>query len=426
MVKIPLARFASGMPEGAFPTTLALLLRVLFQALTFVLVSRRLGVESYGQFVAVVALAVLLAPLATAGTEFILLRMIALNQAIARIAIGAGLCVVASAGTAVASLAFLLCAAILPDLSWLVLACVVLSDVLLIPITDLGWRSFQGAANMRAAAALRLVPASARFLAALVFALPSRQADLETWACLYAAGSAAAAVIVLGITCRHFGRPATNRSLLAKGLREGWYFAANGVSERITNDADKFMTAALGGASAAGAYAAGYRIVEIFNVPLASVIMASNAKIFRAGADGPIRDALRGLLLVVVAYGIAVAVVLIAAAGFVKVLLGPDFGTAEPAVMALSCLPLLYGIRCSLWLALAATGRHSARTTAQFAVAVLNVGANAALIPVLGWVGAVCATLGSEFLLCVMFVFGLRRKPGLAKCDPLPADDRTG
>jgi O-antigen/teichoic acid export membrane protein len=77
-------------------------------------------------------------------------------------------------------------------------------------------------------------------------------------------------------------------------------------------------------------------------------------------------------------------------------------------VAALSLLPLLYGIRSTLWLALAATGRHRLRTSAQCVIAVVNVVANIMLIPGLGWVGAVCATLGSEAILAGIFAWGLR------------------
>jgi O-antigen/teichoic acid export membrane protein len=408
VLKHPLARLLRTLPDGTLGTTVALLARVVIQAFTFILISRELGAGGYGGFVGVVAISVLVAPLSSLGFEFMMLRAIALDQASAARAVGTGIAVVAVVGPVVCLSAWAVCALMLPGIPWLVILPVVVADALLGPFVDVCWRAFQGADMMRRAATIRVVPAVARCGAAVICVWQPGTASAANWAMLYLAGSLSAAMFVITITRARFGTLAVDMSLFRRRLGDSWHFSANVATERVTNDADKFLLASLGGASAAGIYGAAYRIVEIFSVPIAAVVLSANAGAFRAGGIGGIGGVLRRLLIVVGLYGVMAAAILHAGAGLVQILLGPGFAASSHVVAALSLLPLLYGIRSTLWLALAATGRHRLRTSAQCVVAVVNVVANIMLIPGLGWVGAVCATLGSEAILAGIFAWGLR------------------
>jgi len=405
-----LATFTRWVPRDTVGTTTALLARIGLQSLTFILISRELGAEGYGLLVGVISIGIVVAPLSSLGIEFIMLRAIALDQAGAPRAIGTSLTTVTLLGPLCCVIAWSICIAMLPNVGFGLMWPILLAEVLLGPVIDICWRAFQGADRMTRAATMRLLPAATRCAFAVLLVLIPGAASPDQWALLYLCASGVAALILLIMTYKHFGAFRFDSSMLRGGVRQSWHFSANVLTERITNDADKFLLAGLGGSLAAGVYGAGYRIVEIFSVPVASVILGANAQVFRAGATAgnEAARALRRLVVLVLVYGIGSGVVLWLGARFVPMLLGEDFAVTSSVIAALAALPLLYGLRSSLWLGLAATGTHGYRTGAQAAIATLNVVANALLIPRFGWIGAVCATLGSEAALTALFALRLR------------------
>jgi len=256
---------------------------------------------------------------------------------------------------------------------------------------------------------VRLLLATVRCLAAAAFVLWSGQMATQDWAVLYLSATLIAAVVALGAVRYSFGPLTVDLALFRQSAGQSWHFSANVVTERVTNDADKFLLASIGSNTMAGVYGAGYRVVEMFIVPIVSVILSMNSRMFRAAASGKEEAwrATRGLLGLVSLYAVLAALVLYCAAPYASLVLGDDFEASSAVMTTLAALPLLYGLRSTLWLALASAGLHGFRTITQACIAALNIGGNLALIPTLGWAGAAYTTLGCELILVAAFALKL-------------------
>jgi O-antigen/teichoic acid export membrane protein len=98
----------------------------------------------------------------------------------------------------------------------------------------------------------------------------------------------------------------------------------------------------------------------------------------------------------------------------VELLYGADYDRADEALMILAPAIAFHGIMHVAALLLVAQNRQLLMAAIQGVVAVLNIAANVALIPVLSLEGAAISALGSQVLLGVLFlVYGARTAGGV-------------
>lgn len=384
---------------GTVVTAGALLLRAAAQAGTFLLLARHFAPEAYGQFVALVCVGVLLAPIVTAGTEYVIVAMVATRRAGTDECLGNGLMVLAGlAPLGILCAALYVQFALAPTTGWLAVSLFLVSELLCVPVLELAWRAYQAEQRMGMVGALRAAPAVLKFIAAGLLALGVYAPLMVNWAVAYAVASASTALVALGFAARHYGVRAPRPAHCWRAAREGWPFAGYSVAERTTNDVDKLLLASLAGAGSAGVYAAGYRLVEVFIMPLMAGLMTVNATIYRLGGASPraLRQYVVKLAGLMTGYGVVGAAALIAGADLVVTLLGTAYGESAQVLRTLALLPLLYGLRVLLGFGLAAVGRQLTRMTVQGVSAVLCIGLCLLAIPRFGVIGAACATVMTE------------------------------
>lgn len=396
--------------KGTFAMTAGMTLRTVGQAAVFLVVARVLGVEAYGAYVAVLALATGLGGLVGLGTPMIMLRDIARDPAISNEGWGRTLAALFVTAPPLFVIFMLVAWVVLPkQVDWVVVVCLGTAEIVLAPLVLAAIQLYQGHERMGRAARLALVPILPRIVAALLlfpFSLvwPMPATPLMAWSFLYLLAAVTAAGYSLWLVRRDFGiRNKMRVSGLRNSIRQGWAFSAGGAAQKIYVDVDKVMLARLASLEAAGIYSAAYRVVDMASVPLLSFFSAAAPRFFRAGQDGTrhvARFALRVLPIPMI-YALGVGVTLYMLAGMLPLILGGGFASAADALRWLVWVPLLTTPRRFLQNAFGASGRQQVNVLVVVCGSVLNVGLNLWAIPAWGWRGAIGATYAAEFAMCV-------------------------
>ena len=400
---------------GTFTTSIGLVVRAACQAATFLIIARTFGPGEYGQFVAIVCVGVLLAPVVTAGIEYVAVMQVATGRAGAAEVAGCALVTLALLGPpgviAAVSYVHVVIDATLDYRSLLLLLG---AEILLVPMLEIAWRVCQAHEQMGLVGFLRALPAMLKLGAATLFAGGVLETTLPTWAAAYCAATLLATATGMGLLVRRYGIARPGSGALRVAAAQGWSFAAYSIAERMTNDADKIVLSSLSGAQSVGLYSAAYRVIEVFQMPLMAMLMTFNAALYKAGALG--RAALQNLMTRLAAltllYGALAAGIVLLGARYLGVILGESFQPSVPLAVALAPLPLCYGLRVLFGLGLAALGHQVQRMMVQYGAAVLSVVLCLLAIGRYGVMGAVYATLTVEIAsVIVMLVLLIRARP---------------
>lgn len=387
--------------SGTAITASTLLVRAACQAGTFLLVARALEPAAYGQFVALVCVGILVAPLVTAGTEYVLVSLVATHRASTASCLGCGvqtLALLAPFGIALAAVYVGLALDLTVATSWVLFLLV--SEILLVPLLELCWRAWQANEAMGMAGALRASPALTKLAAAGLLSAGAFESSIANWAGAYALATTLAVLGALWITQQRHGVHFDGAAVVWRRVREAWPFALYSLAERSTNDVDKLLLASLSGPRDAGLYAAAYRLVEVFIMPVMAALMTMNTAIYRAGATtGPeLSRLLWRLASGIVVYGLLSAGAIVFGTDLVVPLLGADYAGSETPLAALSLLPLCYGLRVLFGFGLASRGRQLARMLVQCFAATTGLVLCLVAIPRYGLTGAALATLATEVI----------------------------
>ncbi|MFN3595955.1 MAG: oligosaccharide flippase family protein [Rubricoccaceae bacterium] len=173
---------------------------------------------------------------------------------------------------------------------------------------------------------------------------------------------------------------------------------------------DQVMIEAMLGRAAAGQYAQAYRLLEAMSLVPAILVQGMifprlSGLVARGEARAGRRLYRRGLAGLLLLAAAAAAVVYAAAPWLVRLLTAdPAF---DPAAGALRVLVLTFPFTCAkdlAFVACLAQRQHRLPIAAFGAAAVLNVGLNAGLIPVLGITGAALTTVAVEAVVAAVLV----------------------
>jgi O-antigen/teichoic acid export membrane protein len=401
--------------KGTLAMTAGLGLRTLGQAAVFLIVARVLGVEAYGAYSAVLALAMTTGGFVSLGAAVIMLRETARD--IDSFAESWGRTLAAWTVTAPMLFAIYLSLAwaILPGgTGWIIVVCLGAAEILFAPLTQATIQAYQGHERIGRAARIVLAPILPRLAAATMLPLvlilaPSMR--LPIWTALYLLATAVATVYTLRLLQHDFGlRLAVHWRGLAQVLREGWPFAVGSAAQKVYVDIDKLMLARMTTLETTGAYSAAYRVVDMANVPLISFFAAAAPRFFRTGGDGArcaIRYAWRMLPLPLL-YALAVSVGLYLMARLLPWVLGAGFAQAVEVLSWLAWLPLVNLVWS--FLRFIAIGSNQQRMVLHVLIsgAILNFSLNLWLIMSMGWRGAVIATYVTELAMIALLVFALK------------------
>jgi O-antigen/teichoic acid export membrane protein len=393
--------------------------RLVLQAVYFLLIARALGVEQYGAFVGAVSLAALVAPFSSLGTGFILIKNVARDRANFAHYWGAAMILTVFSG------AILVCLVLLASLGiWSnslplrVLLLIGVSDIIFVRVLELSAQAFTAIEVLRKNSELYVVLSVARTFAAVVAIAAMHSPTAVSWAVLYALSAFVAMIYSIFTVVRTFGMPDLQLRLSLSEFKEGVYFAVSQASQTIYNDIDKTMLVRFSGLGATGIYGAAYRIVDVSFAPVGALVYAAFPRFFRHGEDGISGSArfARRLIPYAAGYGTLAASFLYLTSPLLPMFLGKGFAPAALALKWLSPLVLIKSIHYFLADSLTGAGFQGTRTCVQLGVVVINVLLNLWLIPAYSWRGAAWASIASDGALLLGLTAAitlLRRKPVL-------------
>jgi len=391
-------------------------LRLVIQALYFIEIARSLGAANYGAFIGVVALVGIAYPFGALGSGNLLVKNVARDRSLFPDYFGRALATTAAISTVLFALLFLSAHLALPASIPLSLVLLVAgSDLFGLNLITISGQSFQAFEQLNWTALINVLISAARLAGALVLVQVHSHPSALQWGYMYFFSTVAVAVISLALVWRKLGRPEFAHFFQGAETREGAYFSISLSAQTIYNDIDKTMLARLGTLDATGIYGAAYRLIDVSFVPVSALLWSAYPNFFRAGAGG-IRESFRyakPLVLRTLAYSIFVSVMILLFAGYVPLILGPEYARTAEALRWLAPLPILKGLHYFLSDSLTGAGHQGLRTAIQAGVAAFNVLLNLWIIPAYSWRGAAWSSLASDgLLLCGVSaaVFLLSRK----------------
>jgi O-antigen/teichoic acid export membrane protein len=174
-------------------------------------------------------------------------------------------------------------------------------------------------------------------------------------------------------------------------------FSTSMSTNAVQNEGEKFILASFRPLSEVGEYQAAYRVVGVTLIPLNAVYVAANrwflARHDRAGGQVR-RSALLSIPLL--CYGLACALAIVIGQPIIEWLVGPEFEAAATITLWLAAVPLLHALADVPPLGLIGLGENRLRMYLGFCTSAVALLAYLALIPHIGWKGAVIGTYVSE------------------------------
>ncbi len=407
--------------RGAAAMTFGLGLRTLGQAMVFLIIARVLGVEEYGAYSAVLALALALGWFAGLGVPSIMLRDTARNPDTFTENWSHTLGALLLTAPILLLLYLAVARVVLPQqIGWTVITCIGLADILLAPLAHAAMQAYQSHERMGRAGRILLAPILPRMGMALLLLALTRVspsfANLTTWSLGYLIATVASTTYALKLLGNDFNiAHIIHWQKAGSAIREGWPYALGVASGKIYVDIDKLMLASLAGLDIAGGYAAAYRFVDVGSIPLAALLGASLPRILRAGQNGvpALGRYIFRILPLPFCYAAALGTIFFTLSGVLPWLLGTQYEDAVDALRWLAWLPLIKLPRSFAQHALIAADRKMHYAYILTSGALMNITLNLWAIPNWSWNGAIASTYITElamFSMQLMVLFFARKQ----------------
>jgi O-antigen/teichoic acid export membrane protein len=380
-------------------------LKLVLQAVYFIVVARKLGAAEYGTFIAASAVAEVVSPFSTLGIGNLMIKNVARDRQLFSLYWGNALMTNLIAGTSLILALMAIAPLFLPSsISPLLLALAAVNSLIFSRVLDLARMAYQSVSRFDRTAQMNLLPHILRAGAALLMVSIFPDPNALDWMIVGMVCLGGAAITSLVLVHREIGPAQPKLAKLYPDLQQGSYFAVGLSAQSIYNDIDKTMLASLASVEATGLYAAAYRLIEVAFVPMRSLLDASYTRFFKAGKTGVQGTWLvaRKLLPMMGGYGIVAALGLFLCSPVVPWVLGPEYSMAVPALQWLAPIVLLKGLHYIAADTLTGADLQGYRSLTQIGVAVFNIILNLWMIPRYGWQGAVIASLASDGLLMVV------------------------
>jgi O-antigen/teichoic acid export membrane protein len=374
-------------------------LRIVLQAVYFVIIARALGAEQYGAFVGVTALVAILAPFASLGSGNLLIKNVSRNRVLFGEYWGNALFMIFTSGLVLIVLVLCIAPIFLPKtIPVLLIFLVAVTDLIFARLLDTAGQAFQSVLWLSKTAQLNILPQITRVMAALVFVSFFPKSGALGWTFLYLVSTAVSALVGVLLVHRSLGLPKLAISRIMPELAEGFYFSISLSAQTVYNDIDKTMLAGLSTLEATGIYAAAYRLIDVAFVPVRSLLAAAYAKFFQHGAAGisGSMSLAKRLLPVASSYGAIAGIGLFLFAPVVPYVLGDEYVGAVEALRWLAPLPFLKAMHYFAADTLTGAGFQGVRSAVQVLIALFNVLINLWLIPLYSWRGAALSSLASD------------------------------
>jgi O-antigen/teichoic acid export membrane protein len=380
-------------------------LRLVIQAVYFVLIARSLGPDSYGAFVAAVAMASVLSPFSGMGTPNLFIKNVRSGKRDAALCWGNGLLLTMFSGTVFSGAVILASSLFHLTNSLFVVGVVCASDLVLMKITELAGFGFAASNRMAQGSIQAVVLSLLRLLGIAALMGFTEKVTLFRWVLVYLATSLAGMAYALWKGTELWGLPTFDLRALWEDVGEGVFFSIGSSATTIYNDIDKIMLSKLSDLGSTGVYGAAYRLIDVSMTPVRSLVSAAYPQFFSKGVQG-IRATHRYAMLLIkkaTIYGAFVSAALWLFAPVLPLFLGPKYSAVVPALRWLALIPFLRCIHVFLGDSLSGAGLQRARTGIQVAVALTNIGLNLVILPRYSWRGAAWTSLGCDGLLVFAF-----------------------
>jgi len=379
-------------------------IRLILQAVYFLLIARALGPAQYGAFVGTVALIGIGTSFAGFGFGGILVKHTSRDAGRFSGCWGNALFMTVAGGVCLLLLLSLAARYILgSQIPFQLVLLVALADLFFSPTVALAGQAFMAFEKLHGTAGSLVVLSALRTLGAIVLAVFVHHPSAVSWAMFYLLSSAVAAIYAIASVSLQLGSPKLALRDIKPDLSEGFFFAIGASSQTVYNDIDKTMLVRLSELSAAGIYGSAYRLVDVTFQPVSAVLTSTFAKFFKAGEAGIFGSlsVARRLIPYVAVYGAAAAFVMFIFSPVLPLFLGHSFVDSIDALRWLSALALIRPVHYVAANALTGAGFQGLRALCQIVVAGVNVALNFWLIPAFSWRGAAWASIASDGLLAV-------------------------
>lgn len=382
-----------------------MLLRALAQAATIVLLARALSEHTYGEFVAVIAVASFATPLAGLGLAHMVLRNAARDPLAAPWYLGRALRAWAWTLVPLAGAAVCLALLLLPKgLPVVAVGAAVTAELVAASLTELAARYRQAQHRPHGYGAINAGLPLIRLCFLGLLAISTKPIDTATLLWAYAAASVGYLALLWPVV-RPSAVAAAAAPTEAMPLTSGLPFSASALAMRLQGEFNKPVLAHAG-FGLAGTYNIAQRAVDMASLPLLALQEALWPRLY--AQKNPLQQLRRtGAALLLLAAGTGALVWLLAP--LLPVLVGTKYADAIHVLRLLAWLPVLQVGRGLLNFHAIHHGHMHHISWACSMGAVIGVSAVAALVPVYGMAGAVCASYIGEAMMSVVLIFAALR-----------------
>jgi len=392
------------------------LLKILLQAVYFVIIARTFGPDEYGSFIGTLAVVSLFYPFASWGSNWLLIQNVSRDQSSF-----ADYCGTAILKNLAFSSAFILIISLIlslypiPNMSIYSVFLLSLANLIFLPLSDICRDAFMSVGLMKYAGIVITLLSVNRFLGSLALITLFETPTLLIWSVLYCIATFATTVISSILMFRLIGYPKFKLHRVTQELAQGFAFSIGASAESIYSELDKSMLVKLATVESVGIYGAAVQIFNVSLTPIQAVMMTAYRKFFQKGASG-INGSLelaKKLLPLTLGYAGLGFVGIILFAPLLPKILGEEYADSALALMWFSPLIFMKATHSLAADVLAGANYQKARSISQVLVAFLNGVLNFWLIPLYQWRGALWATLASELLLAILlwsFVYTYSKK----------------
>lgn len=368
----------------------------------FFLLVDRLGPVEAGYYGAVLAIATFGVPVASLGSQALLMRDISAGAAFDQVW-SRSILTVFSGGCLATAVAIVAQPWLLPEIPVASFALLFFAQAVLFATAEFGLVAAQAHRRLDVGAAIRIVTGVCRLTAVGVFAQQGGS-TVAAWSAFAAVAFLTAAVLSLALVRFFFGASPIGAGPTRDSVGRGLPFALGSGSARALDAMDRPMLVRLGPqATDAGVYNIGYRLTQMALTPVAALIRASDADIFAAGAKGRSEAfaVARRMSARAATYAVVAGAALFLLAPVVPRFLGDEWAEAVSVLRYLSLLPLIKALQTFPANALTSSGHQSSRNKLLFLSIIVNGALNLWLIPIHGWRGAAIATIVAEAVMVV-------------------------
>lgn len=369
-----------------------MLVRAATQAGTVVLLARTLTAQTYGEFVAVIAVAGFAVPLAGLGLSNMVLRNVARDPLAASWYLGRAAAIwrqtLLPLAVIAAGFAFWLLPKGLPAAAMTAAIC---GELLASSLTELVGRYRQAQHRYHAYGAINAGLPLLRLLALELLVFLTNRTDIASVLWTFTAASLAYGLLLLPVV-RVAPPVAAVSAMEAMPVTSGLPFSASALAMRLQAEFNKPVLAHAG-FGLAGSYNIAQRAVEFTSLPLLAMSEALWPRLY-AQADPMPQLKRAGVVLMGGAMGLGAGVWL--AAPLLTLLVGSDYAQAVETMRWLGLLPAMQVGRNLITCHSIHRGwMHNIALTSIFG-GIISVIAVSTLVPALGLLGAVLATYATE------------------------------